>query len=181
MRDFPNVSHIFMRDFSLFYNIFMRDFGLYDQRCHVRPLQYWSCHGLHFRLVVWRIFVWLFGAFPFGYLAHLEGRVCAKDCPYYPAWKLFLSNFITIYRLSPPIINTCMRFHFILNFIRKSREEIITRYPFHLIHRIDVLITFFFFPSLCDRPPSLVTLVCRILDDVVLVLVLRAYDHYDDK
>ena len=36
-----------------------------------------------------------------------------------------------------------MRFHFILNFIRKSRKEIITRYPFHLIHRIDVLITFF--------------------------------------
>ena len=36
---------------------------------------------VHFRLVVWRISVWLFGAFPFGYLAHLEGRVCAKDCP----------------------------------------------------------------------------------------------------
>jgi hypothetical protein len=26
----------------------------------------------HFRLVIWRISVWLFGAFPFGYLAHSD-------------------------------------------------------------------------------------------------------------
>ena len=56
---------------------------------------------------------------------------------------------------SSPIIHTCMRFHFILNFIRKSRKEIITRYPFHLIHRIDVLITFFSSPHYVTGPRPL--------------------------
>lgn len=51
--------------------------------------------------------------------------------PTIPLENYFLSNFITVYyQLLPPIINTCMCFHFILYVIRKSRKEIIPCYPF---------------------------------------------------
>jgi len=47
----------------------------------------------HFRLVVWRISVWLFGAFPFGYLAHSDMISAYINNPlFYVIYAFFCQN-----------------------------------------------------------------------------------------